>query len=155
MRISDTMLGGFLIAFGAALAGYSQTFPAIPGQTYGAAIFPTAVAIGFAGCGGLLVMHGLRSNARHLGTAEWMLNRRAVVGVALAVLAITGYILLAPVIGFIPVMAAMLLGLFLFLRVRWPMAVVLAAVVTVVIHGVFAGLLLVPLPIGLFPRISW
>lgn len=155
MRISDTMLGGVLIAFGAALAGYSQTFPAIPGQTYGAAIFPTAIAIGFAGCGGLLVMQGLRSSGRHLEAAEWMLNRRAVVGVALTMLAITGYIWLAPIIGFIPVMAAMLLGLLLFLRVRWPAAVVLAVVVTIVIHGVFAGLLLVPLPNGLFPRIPW
>ncbi len=155
MRISDTVLGGVLLAFGATLAGYSQTFPAIPGQTYGAAIFPTAIAMGFAGCGILLVAQGLRSDDRHLEAAEWMLSRHSVIGVALTVLAVAAYIRLAPVIGFLPVMAVMLLGLFLLLKVRWLTAIVLAAVVTVVIHGVFAGLLLVPLPIGIFPRIPW
>ena len=155
MRVSDTVLGAVLLAFAAALAGYSQTFPAIPGQAYGAAIFPTAIAIGFAGCAVGLIAKGLRSNDRHLTAAEWMASRRAVAGVLLTVIAVATYIWLAPVIGFLPVMAVMLLCLFLLLKVHWLAALVLAIVVTVVIHGVFAGLLLVPLPIGLFPRISW
>lgn len=155
MRLGDTMLGGLLLTLSAALAGYSQTFPAIPGQTYGAATFPTAVAIGLAGCGGLLLVGGLRAGHRHLEAADWMLDRRAVVSVGLTVLAIIGYILLAPRIGFIPVMAAMLIGLFLLLRVHWLMAIVAAAVTTMAIHGLFSGFLLVPLPIGIFPRVSW
>lgn len=155
MRLGDTMLGGLLLILSAALAGFSQTFPAIPGQTYGAATFPIAVAIGLAGCGVLLMIGGIRAGHRHLEAAEWMLDRRAVVSVALTVLAMIGYILLAPRLGFIPVMAGMLLGLFLLLQVHWLMAIVAAAATTMVIHGLFAGFLLVPLPIGIFPRVSW
>ncbi len=155
MRLGDTMLGGLLLAFAAALAGYSQTFPAIPGQTYGAATFPTAVAIGLAGCGAMLLVGGFRAGHRHVEAAEWMLDRRAVVSVALTVLAVIGYILLAPRLGFLPVMAVMLLGLFLLLRVHWLLAIVVAVVATIAIHGLFSGFLLVPLPIGIFPRIRW
>lgn len=155
MRLSDTMLGGLLLVFAAVLAGYSQTFPAIPGQAYGAAIFPTAIAIGFAGCGALLVAGGFRAGDRHMQAADWMRQRRAVLSVAVTVLMVVGYILLAPGIGYLPVMAVMLLILFLLLGVKWPTAVAVAVAVTVLIHGVFAGILLVPLPIGIFPRIPW
>lgn len=155
MRVGDTLLGGMLLIFAAALAGYSQTFPTIPSQAYGAATFPTAVAIGLAGCGAMLVYGGIRAGHRHLERAEWMADGRAVVSVLLTVLAVVAYLLLAPRIGFVPVMSAMLLGLFLLMRVDWRIAVPAAVASTIAIDGLFAGVLLVPLPIGLFPRIPW
>jgi Co/Zn/Cd efflux system component len=155
MQFSDTVLGAFLVAFAVLVGGYAQTFPAIPGQDYGAALFPMLVAMGLAICGIVLMVHGLRTGHPHLQRAEWLRTRRAGLSVLAAVLGVIGYIVIAPVIGFVPVMTLLLFGLFVLLRVRWPAAVLLAAASTIVIDGVFSGLLLVPLPLGLFPRIPW
>ena len=60
MRVNDAIIGAVLIALAAALAFWSQSFPDIPGQQYGAAVFPTLIAVGLPGSGVLLIVSGMR-----------------------------------------------------------------------------------------------
>ena len=78
MRVNDALLGALLIALAVALALYAQTFPNVPGQEYGAAVFPTLVAIGLLGSGALLVRSGLRSRAPAIAWADWARERHGV-----------------------------------------------------------------------------
>ncbi len=117
MRFSDTMLGGMLIAFAVALAGYSWTFPAIPGQQYGAATFPLLVAAGFAGCGVVLVARGWRDGVRLVTRAEWACMPGAVIGVLVTIAVVLAYIFFARTVGFVPMMTGLLLVLFRLLDV--------------------------------------
>lgn len=156
MRVSDAMLGGVLLVFAAVLAAMAQTFPAIPGQQYGAGVFPTAVALGFAACGAVLLVRGVRAGAFPLvSRADWARDRHAALAVLVTILSVVGYILLARPIGFLPVMSVLLLVLFRMLAIGWLVALPLAIVATVVIQQMFARFLLVPLPLGIMPRLPF
>ena len=156
MRFSDTMLGAILLAFAAVLASYSWTFPAIPGQQYGAATFPILIAVGFAGCGAVLLARAVRARGVPLiARTEWTRRPGAIPAVLTTVALVPAYILLAGPIGFVPVMAALLVIMFWLLRVPWWQGPALAVVVTLVIDFVFRNLLLVPLPLGVMPRLPW
>lgn len=156
MRLSDRMLGGLLIVFALALGIYSQTFPAIPGQQYGAAAFPTAIAVALGGCGLILFVRGLAAAREPLiRRTEWTHTPGALLAVLVTILGVVAYILLARPVGFVPVMAAILAVLFAILRVpRWQTAI-FAVGGTLVIDFVFRSLLLVPLPSGVVPRLPW
>lgn len=155
MRISDTVLGGGLVIFAIVLAGYAQTFPDIPGQRHGAALFPSLVALGFAGCGLALVAGEWRARAPAVTWPEWAGNPRALAGVVATIVGLVVYILLARTIGFVPMMIALLLALFALLRVRWWVALIAAIAATFIIEKVFVDFLLVPLPLGIMPRLPW
>ncbi len=156
MRFSDTMLGGMLLAFALALAGYSWTFPAIPGQHYGAATFPMVIAIGFAGCGIALAVRGLRAGGEPLvARTEWTRRPGALPAVLTTVALVLVYIVFARRIGFIPMMAALLIVMLWMLRVAWWQAILIAVVATLIIDFVFRSVLLVPLPLGIMPRPPW
>ena len=46
MRLHDSLLGALLLALAAALFAYTFTFPDMPGQRYGPALFPRLIALG-------------------------------------------------------------------------------------------------------------
>ena len=56
MKIHDALTGAALLVSGLFILWYVQSFPAIPGQKYGAALFPGLIAAGMAICGTLLVV---------------------------------------------------------------------------------------------------
>ena len=47
MRVNDAVIGGVLVLFALAMIWYTRTFPAMPGQDYGPALFPVLIGIGF------------------------------------------------------------------------------------------------------------
>lgn len=156
MRLSDRMLGAALIVVALALGIYSQTFPAIPGQQYGAAAFPTAIAVALGGCGFILLVRGLRAAREPLITrSEWTRTPGALLAVLVTILGVIAYILLARPVGFAPVMAAVLAVVLATLRVPWWQTAIVAVGTTLVIDFVFRSLLLVPLPFGIVPRMPW
>ncbi|MCT7377954.1 tripartite tricarboxylate transporter TctB family protein [Chelativorans salis] len=156
MRFSDRMLGGVLIAFALAVGIYSQTFPDIPGQQYGAAAFPTAIAVALGGCGLILFARGLLGPREPLITlTEWTRVPGALLAALVTILAVVAYILLARPVGFVPVMAAILAVLLVLLRVPWWQTAIFAVGTTLVIDFVFRSVLLVPLPLGIMPRLPW
>ncbi len=156
MRFSDTMLGAMLLVFGLVVGIYSQTFPAIPGQRYGAAAFPTAIAIGFVCCGLLMFVRGFRSAPFPLITrTEWTRKPGAMPAVLVTILCVIVYILFARYLGFIPISILLLIVLFRMLRVPWWQTLVFAFAAAFICDFVFRSILLVPLPQGLMPRLPW
>lgn len=143
------LVGGLLAAvLGAAVVLHVQTFPELPDDQPGPALFPGLV-------GGLLVLFGLVLVVRAVlarsepaadpdvgNTAQGRLRALAVLGL------VVGYLLLAETLGFAVTMGVLLFLLMWLLGAR-PLVAVLAAVATTgFIFVVFEELLLVPLPQG-------
>jgi putative tricarboxylic transport membrane protein len=148
MRVNDAITGFALLAFAIATFAYARTLPAIPGQDYGAAVFPMLVAAGLAGCGALLIASGLRHWQGAVVWDDWARTHHAWTKVAVVFALVLAYILAAPAIGFVPMSVLILLIFMMMMGVRWWMAAGVAVVATVLIQQTF-GWLRVPLPLGL------
>lgn len=149
MRINDTVLGASLLAIAVAVFLYARTLPPVPGQDYGAAVFPMLVACGLGGSGLLLVVTGLRSRGGAPAAAGWTHGRAGWGRLGAVVALAVGYIVASGPLGFIPVSIALLAALFLLFGARWWVALLVAVLVTAAIWRGFGGLLRVPLPRGL------
>lgn len=150
MRFNDALIGAFLIILGIVVFLYARTLPAMPGQQYGAAVFPMLVACGLGGCGVVLSASGMRRWEGAMFLADWTGDPRAWARVGGAIALVLLYIFGADYLGFVITCALILVALFLMLSVRWWLAIIIALVVTVAIERSFGSLLLVPLPRGLF-----
>jgi len=150
MKINDAVFGAVFALLGAVVLVHVQSFPNIPGQQYGAAIFPGLVAAGFVVCGVLLVMSGARARGEGgwFAAGDWMRSSRHVLAAAAIVAGVAAYIALAERVGFLLVAPILLVVWFRVLGVRWGAALLAAAVTTVVIWYGFYKLLRVPLPWG-------
>ena len=155
MRLNDAATGAVLLLFAAALAIWSQSFPPIPGQQYGAAVFPTLVAFGLAGCGALMIVSGIRQGGPIVAWADWARERHGVRNVAVTVAAVLFYIVAADTLGFLPTMALILLIMFRLLGVGWLAAIALAVGVALFVQYLFGSLLYVPLPWGVLAPWRW
>jgi len=149
MRVNDAIAGAVLLAFAIAMFAYARTLPAIPGQEYGAAVFPMLIAIGLAGCGVLLIASGCRHWQGAVVWNGWARTHHAWVRLAVVFALILAYILAAPALGFVPTSILILLAFTLMMGVRWWIAAAVAAAATMLIQQTFVGLLRVPLPLGL------
>lgn len=155
MRVNDALIGAVLLVLAAAVGLHARTFPAIPGQQFGAAVFPTAIATALGLLALVLVLQGVRAWEGPVAWSDWARSRHGPLNLAVAVGGVLIYVLLADRLGFIPCMAALLFALFLVLGARAWVALAAAALVTLLIHLVFVGLLKVPLPRGLVPPFAW
>jgi putative tricarboxylic transport membrane protein len=149
MKINDAVMGGFLLALAAAIGVYVSGFPGMPGQRYGAALFPGMIAAGFAVCGVLLLVRGLREKAPAFEFAPWTREMPLAANFALICGALLFYILASETLGFMVTGTLLLLMLFLKLGVRLSVSVVVAPSAALVIHLLFYKLLKVPLPWGI------
>jgi len=150
MKINDAIFGAIFALLGAVVLVHVQSFPNIPGQQYGAAIFPGLIAAGFVVCGLLLVVSGVKSrqDQRWYETGEWLGSRRHVAAALAIVAGVVAYILLADVVGFLIVSPLLLVLWFRALGVRWGPAVLSAVITTLAMWYAFYKLLRVPLPWG-------
>lgn len=155
MRLNDAVIGAFLVCLAAAVAFWSRGFPAIPGQQYGAAVFPTLVAAGLAGCGILMIASGARHGGPVVAWADWARERHGIRNVVVTVAAILFYIVAADTLGFMLTMAPILLLLFRLLAVGWLLSLALAILVTLAVQYIFGSFLYVPLPWGLLTPVRW
>lgn len=149
MRVNDAITGAVLLAFAIAMFAYARTLPAIPGQEYGAAVFPMLIALGLAGCGVLLIASGRRHWQGAVTWNDWARTHHAWVRLAVVFALILAYILVSPALGFVPTAIALLLVFLLVMGVRWWIAAAVAIAATILIQQTFVGLLRVPLPLGL------
>jgi putative tricarboxylic transport membrane protein len=149
MRVNDAVIGSVLLAFAIAVFAYARTLPAIPGQEYGAAVFPMLIAIGLGACAVLLIVSGLRQWEGAVAWGDWARTHHAWLNLAVTFGLVLFYILAAQRLGFIPVSIVILLVLLIMMGTRWWVAAPVAVVATVLIQQAFAGLLRVPLPLGL------
>ena len=157
MRVNDALTGLVLIAFAAAMLAYTATFPAMPGQNYGPALFPRVLGVGLIGCGVLLIMQGARRWRVEplLAFGDWARSRRHVTNFVLILAALLLFILAVDEVGFVPIAFVILLVLLIRLGTRPVLSAAIALAATLVIHALFAKLLLVPLPWGWLQPIAW
>jgi putative tricarboxylic transport membrane protein len=161
MKLNDAVWGVVLLLFSAVLLVHVQSFPKIPGQQVGPALFPGFLAIGLAVCGVLLVIKGLASHrvkgerAEWVAFADWTRSRKHVLAFALTIGVNILYILAVDKLGFIPI-GVVYLGLLFWVygvAVKW--IVPLAIIMTLGIHYAFYKLLKVPLPWGILQGVAW
>lgn len=155
MKLSDALTGAFLIALAITILFHIQSYPLIPGQNYGPALFPGVIAVGFIGCGLLLIVRGIRAKAPLVALSDWMRNPVTFTNFLVVCAVLVLYIVLAQPLGFLLTAPICLLVLFLKLKVRLPRAMVVAIVATLVMHFLFYKLLRVPLPWGVLERFAW
>jgi putative tricarboxylic transport membrane protein len=151
VRLNDAVIGVVLILFALAVIWHTRTFPAMPGQDYGPALFPTLISIGFIVTGAILIVSGLRRlRAEPLfGGGEWLRSRPHVINFLAVVGGLLLYILLSGWLGFIVTGMLLLFGwLVLFRRGKPVSSFVIALAVTLGVNYAFSQLLLVPLPLG-------
>ena len=157
MRANDALFGVVLILLGLAIVWHARGFPDLPNQGYGSSLFPTLIGWGFAGCGGVLAVRGVR---RRLAGSPWLFleaaSRARLLDAASVVGGLLFYILLSDALGFL-VVATILLA-FWMVRFRgghFLTSLALAGFVAAAVDYAFRGLLLVPLPLGPFPAPPW
>ncbi len=153
MRVNDALIGAVLLALSLAVLWHVRTFPPVPGQPYGSALFPTLAAAGLGVTAVLLIVQGLRSKTplRQASAAE----RAGRIAAAVTIAALVFYLLLSEWLGFILSAVLMLVAMLWAYGVRRKLILPLALVATVVIHTLFFKLLKVPLPWGLLAPVTW
>ena len=157
MKINDAVFGALLLVLGLAVLVHVQSFPKIPGQNVGPALFPGSIAAGLIVCALLLIVSGLRSRPRvaWLEAPAWMHSPRHVAAFVALVLSTIAYILFSTSVGFLIVASLGLFAMLVAFGVQRGMAVVVAVVGTIVIWYAFYKLLRVPLPWGVLERFAF
>lgn len=157
MKVNDAVFGVLLLALGIAVLWHVQSFPKIPGQNVGPALFPGSIAAGLIVCAVLLIVSGLRSlpAARWFEGLPWTRSPRHVAAFAALVLATIAYILFSTSVGFLIIAPLALAAMLIAFGVRRGLAVVVAIVGTIVIWYAFYKLLRVPLPWGVLERFAF
>jgi putative tricarboxylic transport membrane protein len=155
MKVSDLAAGLAFVCFGLALAGYGFSLPPMPGQRYGAGLFPFLLGLCLAGCGLSLAWSGRRGGVPLVQLAAWSRDRAIVANLALTLALIVVYVLFSDEIGFVPLSIAMLMVLFWRLHVPPRRGLVIALAATLTIQYGFGNLLRVPLPRGLLGAVPW
>lgn len=161
MKFNDAVWGALFLLLAVSLLVHVQSFPKIPGQNIGPALFPGIIAVGLAVCGALLIVKGLalrsqqRDHAGWVALAPWVGSPRHVLAFFTVIAVNVFYILLVDRLGFIPTAVIYLAVLFAVFGVsrRWNLPIALA--VTLLIHYSFYKLLKVPLPWGVLSGIAW
>jgi len=158
MKFDDIRIGVVLGVFSVIVFAVARTFPVIPGQHFGASLFPTLISVGLFICSVLLVIQGWR--ARRAGAARapwpaWLRQPMSVLRFLMVPISLVFYFMTADWLGFLPCSFLMLLVLQRLFSVSWMRAVIVAIVVSLVIHVAFYSVLHVPLPWGLLEPLAW
>lgn len=151
MKISDTVVGAGFVAAGAFIVAGTLNFPTLEGGHPGPALFPRILGTLMAALGAGLAVKGAR--ARDATQAvEWRrLHRNTGLVNALVVLGgVLAYLALVEWLGFLVTGTLLLFLLMWRLRVPPLRALVVAVAFIAIVHFLFAKVLRVPLPLGLF-----
>jgi len=161
MKVNDAIWGALFLLLAVAILIHIQTFPTIPGQNIGPALFPGAIAVGLAVCAVILIVKGLvlrthgPEHAHWVRFEAWVRSPRHVLAFFLVIGVNIFYILLVDTLGFIVTGTIYLAALFAVFGVRARWNLPLALVIALIIHYAFYKLLKVPLAWGLLQRIAW
>ena len=157
MKFNDAVFGLILLALGVLVLAVVRSYPPIPGQQVGPALFPGLIAVGLCIGGAMLLAKGWRERqaVAWVRLGDWTASPRHMLAAALVVGAVLFYIFASEWLGFLPTAAISLLALMLAMRVPPGRAVLVALIATLLIHAAFYKLLRVPLPWGLLTPIAW
>lgn len=157
MKISDRLIGCFLLLFAAAVLFQARTFPVIPGQSIGSGLLPTIVALGLGACAIILIAKDVLATdrAKLIEPGDWITDRIRVIRVGIVLLGTAIFIPLLDVIGFPVLSISVLLAFMLSLRVNLLTAVLISVIASLAIHTLFSKIFLVPLPWGILQSVAW
>ena len=157
MKLNDAIFGLVLAILGALVLFTVQSFPKIPGQQVGPALFPGLIAAGILVCGIVLMVRGWRQRqaAPWVMAGDWMRSPRHVAAFVLLVASVLFYIVAAEKLGFLLTATLILTAMFYVLRVPLGKSLLIAVIASLVIHFMFYKLLRVPLPWGILVSHSW
>lgn len=157
MKLNDAIFGLVLALLGAVVLFTVQSFPKIPGQQVGPALFPGLIAAGLCVGGVVLMVRGWRSRAAApwVRFEDWVQSPRHVLGLAVLVASVVFYMLVADKLGFLLTATLILTAMFYVLRVPLGRSVLIAIIASLLIHFAFYKLLRVPLPWGLLVNHAW
>ena len=153
MRLHDTWLGVLLVALAAAFFGYTFTFPDMPGQRYGPALFPRLVALGIMACGLIIAVRGRKSAGPWLQLSEPLRRPQGWLSLLAMPMAIVFYLLVAESLGFLPTATLVVAALCAWLGVRLWVALLTGVLAALIVQWFFASLMRVPLPRGWFMQV--
>jgi putative tricarboxylic transport membrane protein len=152
MKFHDSVCGAALFALAVFIFAYALTIPPMPGQQYGADVFPRMVAIGLGAFSLMLVYRGWKDTPKGtpwLTIAPWARDPRTRGNFILAFVLTIAYVVLDEEVGFIPLGIAILMVLFIRQGVNWRRSATIAVATVVITQVLFGNLLRVPLPRGL------
>jgi len=155
MRLNDALLGVLLLGVAITLFFASRGFPSIPGQQIGAGAFPTVLALGFALCGTILVISGIRHRAPAITWADWTREPNGIRNVLVVIGLVIFYIAFARQLGFMLTMAPVLFVMLRLFGVGWLLSLAIAIIAVLGMQYLFGRVLLVPLSWGLLAPIRW
>jgi putative tricarboxylic transport membrane protein len=150
MRISNTVIGLVIILFGGAVLIDTRSFPSLENGYPGPSLFPNILAVLFIIAGIVLVAQGVRCREKFLKFDTTGIGQGGVVNILLVLVAILFYILLSDFLGFQITSFILLVGLMKWLRVSTFWSLSMSVVITEAIYILFAKILLVALPWGIF-----
>ena len=150
MRVSDTAIGLSLIIFACAVLVHVQSFPKLDNGYPGPALFPSVLAVLFILCGIGLIIQGFRKRENILKIDLGSVSLAGWINIAFVLGAIVCYIFFSDYIGFLIFSFVILMILMKWLKVKIILSLVMSISVTLAIYLLFAKILLVPLPWGLW-----
>lgn len=150
MRVSNTAIGLMLIIFACAVLVHVRSFPKLDNGYPGPALFPSVLAVLFILCGIGLIIQGIRRREKVLKFDLGAVTIAGWVNIAFVLGAVLGYIFFAEYIGFLIFSFVILMILMNWLKVKMLHSLVMSIAVTLAIYFLFAKVLLVPLPWGLW-----
>lgn len=156
MKIGDGVLGALIALLGAVTLWHVQTFPLIPGQKFGASLFPGVVAAGLLVCGLLLTARGVfqfRRGGRLLVLDDWVRDPLTVLRFVSVPAGLLFYVVTSNYLGFHIAAGVAMLGWLLLFGLRPLAAVPMAVGFPMLMHLAFYKLLRIPLPWGLLEGI--
>ena len=157
MKLSDAIFGLLLLALGAVVIAVVSSYPTIPAQRVGPALFPALIALGLVIGGLLLIARGWRDRAMvpWIRFEPWVRSPRHVAGSLGVIGSVVFYIAVVDRLGFLLTSLAILTVLFRLFGVALGRSILIAAIATFVIHFAFYKLLRVPLPWGVLTNYAW
>ena len=150
MRVSNTAIGVSTIAFGIWTIFYCRDFPTMEEGYPGPALFPMVLAVLFIFAGIVLIFQDIRTRSKILKFDASDLTRVHIINIGLVLGAILFYIFLSDFLGFQLISVIILFALMKRLRVSTFWSLAMSCTVTFGIYVLFAKILLVPLPWGLW-----
>ena len=157
MKFNDAASGAVLLALGIAILVNISTYPAIPGQSVGPAVFPGLLSILLIFCALLLIRKGMvdAKTEAWVTLGEWMRSRYHLRNFLVTIASLVFYIVASEPLGFLLCGTVILAAMFWALAVRRALVLPLAVLITLVIHTVFYKGLRVPLPWGVLQALQW
>ena len=150
MRVSDSIIGFVMIFFGIAVVVQTMGFPAQPDGHPGPEFFPNVLAVLFMLAGVTMIAGSIRRGEKILEVQAPGLGVSAVVNILIVLSIIVLYILVSDYLGFLFTSFVLMGFLMKWLGVTWNWTLVMSAALTMGIYLLFAKVLLVPLPWGLW-----